>query len=296
MNKGWWYGMGLIVGLIILILGQMPNERMRLVVCDVGQGDAILLIKGSNQVLVDGGPSQEKILACLEKYLPFYDRRIELIVLTNTDHDHLAGLIPVIERYEVIQFVAADGVRASSTLTKLREILIGQQIPVTGVERGQKLRVGRVGEESKIELEVVWPAETKMEYVAVFSQQMEENMREQILSASAKEGEVNERSVVLLLLEDVYKVLLMGDGGDQTEKTLLELGGLPDIDILKVGHHGSKYASTLPFLERIKPELAIISVGENNRYGHPTGETLERLSKIGAEVKRTDLEGEIVIE
>ncbi|KKU20992.1 MAG: internalization-related competence protein ComEC/Rec2 protein [Microgenomates group bacterium GW2011_GWD1_47_13] len=295
MNKGWWYGVGLLVGLIILILGQMPDERIHLVVCDVGQGDAILLIKGSNQVLVDGGPSQEKILTCLEKYLPFYDRRIELIVLTNTDHDHLAGLIPVIERYEVIQFVTADGVRASSTLTKLREILIEQQIPVTGVERGQKLRVGRVGEESKIELEVVWPRETNREYVAVFSQQMEKNMREQILGASAKEGKVNERSVVLLLLEDNRKILLMGDAGDQTEKTLLELGGLPDIDILKVGHHGSKYASTLPFLERIKPELAIISVGKGNRYGHPTQETLERLERVGTEIARTDQEGIIEV-
>jgi len=278
MNKGWWYGVGLLVGLIILILGQMPDERIHLVVCDVGQGDAILLIKGSNQVLVDGGPSQEKILTCLEKYLPFYDRRIELIVLTNTDHDHLAGLIPVIERYEVIQFVTADGVRASSTLTKLREILIG-----------------RVGEESKIELEVVWPRETNREYVAVFSQQMEKNMREQILGASAKEGKVNERSVVLLLLEDNRKILLMGDAGDQTEKTLLELGGLPDIDILKVGHHGSKYASTLPFLERIKPELAIISVGKGNRYGHPTQETLERLERVGTEIARTDQEGIIEV-
>ena len=152
-----------------------------------------------------------------------------------------------------------------------------------------------MGEESKIELEVVWPRETNREYVAVFSQQMEKNMREQILGASAKEGKVNERSVVLLLLEDNRKILLMGDAGDQTEKTLLELGGLPDIDILKVGHHGSKYASTLPFLERIKPELAIISVGKGNRYGHPTQETLERLERVGTEIARTDQEGIIEV-
>ncbi|KKU60350.1 MAG: beta-lactamase domain protein, partial [Microgenomates group bacterium GW2011_GWE1_47_12] len=76
---------------------------------------------------------------------------------------------------------------------------------------------------------------------------------------------------------------------------LLELGGLPDIDILKVGHHGSKYASTLPFLERIKPELAIISVGKGNRYGHPTQETLERLERVGTEIARTDQEGIIEV-
>jgi len=77
---------------------------------------------------------------------------------------------------------------------------------------------------------------------------------------------------------------------------LLLSDNLPDIDILKVGHHGSKYASTLEFLEKTKPELAVISVGSKNRYGHPTAETLGRLESVGAKVRRTDEEGSVVLE
>ena len=102
--------------------------------------------------------------------------------------------------------------------------------------------------------------------------------------------------MVLLLLEDKKHILLMGDAGDQTEKVMLEMGGLPDVDILKVGHHGSKYASTMVFLEKVRPELAVISVGANNTYGHPTQETLDRLRQVGASIRRTDKEGSIEIE
>ena len=101
---------------------------------------------------------------------------------------------------------------------------------------------------------MLWPPDTIVENVAIFGDQLSESKREQILGASAKRGDLNERSVALLLLEDNKRVLLTGDAGDQTESELLKMGGLPDIDILKVGHHGSKYASTEKFLEKIRPE------------------------------------------
>jgi competence protein ComEC len=274
----------------------MPGDKARMVVCDVGQGDAILIIKGSNQVLIDGGPSSEKILSCLEEYVPFYDRAIELIVLTNTDFDHVNGLSAVVDRYEVMQFVTADGVHVSDALTKIIAKLADNKIEVVGVERGDILRV--IGERGRtlLEFEVLWPPDLIEENVAIFSDQMDNAKREQILGASAKRGDLNERSVVLHLLEDNMHVFLMGDVGDQAEKSMLQMGNLPDIDILKVGHHGSKYASTLDFLQKVRPELAVISVGSKNTYGHPTQEAIERLSKVGAMVRRTDLEGSIVIE
>ena len=125
---------------------------------------------------------------------------------------------------------------------------------------------------------------------------MDKVKREQILGASAKRGDLNERSVVLLLLEADKQVLLSGDAGDQAEKVMVQVGKLPDIDILKVGHHGSKYASTLEFLQIVKPELAIISVGAKNSYGHPTSEAIGRIEQVGAKVRRTDREGSIEIE
>ena len=296
MKKRIYYAIGLMLGLVVVVMGQMPGEKAKMVVCDVGQGDAILITKGNNQVLIDGGPSSEKILSCLEQYVPFYDRTIELIVLTNTDFDHMNGLSAVIERYGVIEFVTSDGVHEGDALNKLTYQLVNAQIKVKGVERGDKIRVGEVNKGDGLELRVLWPPDTIAEYSAVFSDEIDDSKREQILGASAKRGNLNERSVVLLLLEDEKKILLMGDAGDQAEKELLLSGYLLDVDILKVGHHGSKYASTREFLEKVKPELAVISVGAKNRYGHPTEESLGRLEQVGAVVKRTDLEGTIVIE
>ena len=294
MNK-FYYLTGLLIGFVMLVVGQLPGEKTRMVVCDVGQGDAILIIKGRNQVLVDGGPSGEKVLACLGEHVPFWDRTIELIVLSNTDYDHLNGLSSVVERYEVIQFVTSDGVHSSDSLSKLIDRLDLARIKVVAVERGDVIKVGQGDTMSQLIFEVLWPPMTNQQNVAIFSGQMEESQREQILGASAKRGDLNERSVVLYLLEGGVKVLLNADSGDQTEKELIKLGNLPDIDILKVGHHGSKYASTTEYLDKIKPELAIISVGAKNSYGHPTNETLDRLQQIGAQIKRTDQEGTIVI-
>ena len=291
-----YYVIGLVLGIVILVVEQMPSERARMVVCDVGQGDAILITKGNIQTLIDGGPSSEKILSCLEDYVPFYDRTIELIVLTNTDFDHMNGLSSVVDRYEVMQFVTSDGVHSSDALTKLVQNLTNAKVSVEAVERGDMILVGGQKTNTKLVFEVIWPPDTIEENVAIFSEQMDKLRREQILGVSAKRGDLNERSVVLLLLEDNKKILLSGDAGDQTEKWLVAHGSLPMVDILKVGHHGSKYASTLEYLQKIDPKLAIISVGSKNRYGHPTSEAMERLLQVGATIRRTDKEGTIVIE
>lgn len=285
-----WYGLGLIIGLALVVLWQTPGSHFRMIVCDVGQGDAILLIKDQVQVLVDGGASGEKVLACLERQLPFWDRQIELIVLTNTDYDHMNGLSSVIERYKVIQFVTSDGVHESEALARFEAVIRQHMVEVGVVEQGDVIRVRGEG---GITLNVLWPPEAKEEYVAVLSNQMEDEEREQILGASAKRGDLNERSVVLQILEGSESILLMGDAGFQAERELLKSGLLRDVDYLKVGHHGSKYASSQEFLETIRPEVAVISVGEKNRYGHPTMEALRRLETVGARVRRTDREGEV---
>ena len=275
---------------MILVVLQWPSERLQIIACNVGQGDGILLIKGSVQVVVDGGPSGEKILACLEKYAPFWDRTIELIVLTNTDFDHMNGLVAVVERYTVEQFVTADGVHASDSLERMIKGLSQQGVSVRGIEQGDVIKILRP---ETLEFSVLWPPELIEEYVAIFSDQMDKKQREQILSASAKRGDLNERSVVLLLLEDNKKYLLMGDVGFQAEAQLVKSGTLSQVDYLKVGHHGSKYATSREFLELVRPKIAVISVGANNRYGHPTRETLDRLQLVGSVVKRTDQIGSV---
>lgn len=287
-----WYLLGIIVGLAGLIFLQWPDDEFRIIACDVGQGDGILIVKGEIQVVVDGGPSGEKMLTCLEKHMPFWDRQIELIVMTNADYDHMNGLTTVVDRYSVMQFVTSDGVHESAALSKMIAILAERRVGVVAVEQGDILRI--LGTD-KLEFHVLWPPEAEEEYVAILSGQMDKSAREQILGASAKRGDLNERSVVLEILEDNKRYLLMGDAGFQAEKELLKSGLLHDIDYLKVGHHGSKYASSQEFLNVIRPEIAVISVGEQNRYGHPTPEAIERLSKVGAKIRRTDKEGSVVV-
>ncbi len=288
-----YYLLGLCLGFLILLVMQLPSGEAKMIVCDVGQGDAILITKGSIQVLIDGGPSSEKVLSCLGAHMPFWDRTIELIVLTNTDSDHMSGLSNVVERYHVIQFVTSDGVHDSSTFSHFVQVLATAKVVPRGVERGDTIYVGKQG---KLRFQVLWPPDTRADYVAVFSNQIRDSERKQILIESAKRSDLNDRSVVLLLLEAHTSVLLTGDAGFQTETALLKTGGLPQIDVLKVGHHGSKYATSQVFLAAIRPKLAVISVGAKNTYGHPAPETLERLSKIGSKVERTDQQGEIVLD
>ena len=287
------YFLGLWVGLAFMVLWQAPTLKTKIIACDVGQGDAILIVKGRPQVLIDGGPSSEKILACLERPLPFWDHTIELIVMTNTDFDHMNGLSAVIDRYGLGDFVTADGIRGSSALAKFQSVLSRRGVRVLGVEQGETIKVGESGE---LKFEVLWPPEVKYEYLAVFSDEIESTVREQILGASAKQGDVNERSVVLMLTLDNYRALFTGDSGFQAEKGMLEQGLVSNIDYLKVGHHGSKYSTNGEFLDKLLPSVAVISVGAKNRYGHPTGEVLARLRGIGAQILRTDESGDVVVE
>jgi len=284
-----------VLGFIFLVVLQVPRQATRIIACEVGQGDAILIIQGSKQVLVDGGPSGEKVLACLARQMPYWDRTIELIVLTNTDFDHMNGLASVVERYLVMQFVTADGVHRSESLEKLSEALRRNRIQPVGVERGDRVRLEGNDKTGELSFDVLWPPQVENKYVAVLGAQMDEAEREQILKASAKRGDLNERSVVLLLTVGGYRALLMGDSGFQTENELLKEGLITNVDYLKVGHHGSKNSTGLELLQQARPEIAVISVGKNN-YGHPTRETLDRLEKMGAKVKRTDLEGDIEVE
>ncbi len=291
-----YYAVGLVLGLAILVASQLPDGKTRIIACDVGQGDAILLIRGSVQVLIDGGPSSQKVLTCLSRHMPFWDRKVELIVLTNTDYDHMTGVVAVLERYSTLQFAMADGVQESSTLIHLTAILRERRVPVAAVAAGNTIAVHDRGGVAAFTFRVLWPPDTDMRYVAAVAGNIDSSAREQILGASAKKVETNTRSVVLLLTSDSYRALFTGDSGVPEEKDMLAEGVLGKIDYLKVGHHGSKYSSSLEFLGILQPTVAVISVGLGNAYGHPTPDVLDRLGMVGATIMRTDKEGDVVTE
>lgn len=268
--------------LILVWVGVLtyPQEKLKVVFCNVGQGDATLAIFGSTQVLIDGGAGS-KVLSCLSKNMPFWDKTIEMVILTHPDYDHMAGILPVLERYHLKQFVANGLLVDKEIFWQIRKQINQKNIPVFVPESGDELKVG------KLSFKVIWPAERKGEALS-----WTESLDKNILGAQVFSGETNDFSIVSKLSYGNFDLLLTGDLPMEEEIMIKEKVG--DIEVLKVAHHGSKFSTSGAFLEAITPQLSVISVGNNN-YGHPSAEVMERLKNLGIQVKRTDWDGEVVV-
>lgn len=231
---------------------------------DVGQGDAILISAGSNQVLIDGGPSGI-ILEKLGKAMPFYDKTIELIVITHFDSDHISGLVDVLKRYNVERVLTTGVISETQTAKLLNQLITEKHVQKTVAHFGQRVKIY-----PGVNLDILYP----------FSD----------LSGQKFENE-NNTSIVAKLSVGNESILLTGDAETPVEWQLLNAGVNLDSDILKVAHHGSKSSTSEDFLKAISPETSVIQVGAKNNYGHPTDQTLERLK--GTKIFRTDLDGDI---
>jgi len=259
-------GLVLIIGLIWAAIFSLPDNQLHLVFCDVGQGDAILIYKGTTQILVDGGPNQQ-VLNCLSHHLPFWDRKIEIVVATHPDADHITGLIDVIERYDVRQFVLNSTGKDTAVYEEFKDVVLNEKSSIYFPHKGDEINL------ESVKFSVLWPLE-----------------QEKVLGATTMEGEVNETSIVFHLSFGDFDVLLPGDISSKVENKL----ELEDVEVLKVPHHGSKYSTSEEFLQQSQPELAVISVGKN-RFGHPTNEVIERLNHQAIRLLRTDELGEIEV-
>lgn len=258
----------LILSLILVwaAIYELPDSRLHLVFCNVGQGDAILLYRGSTQILIDGGPDQS-VLTCLSNNLPFWDRKIEMVVATHPDSDHITGLIDVIKRYRVKQFVVNSVGEESAVFREFQKAVLNEGSPTYFPQTGDKIKIG------SLQLAVLWP-----------------QSQEKVLGATTVERGANETSVVLQLSYGDFDTLLPGDVSSKIESQL----DLADVEVLKIAHHGSKYSTSEEFLDQAQPELAIISVGKNP-WGHPTEEVIKRLRELEIKILRTDQEGEVEV-
>ncbi len=250
-----------------LALPYPSDDRMSVTFLDVGQGDAILIEDaGGHRVLIDGGPAGQEIGEALGRQLPFYDRRIDLVVLTHPDGDHLGGLLEVIEEYDVRGVVTSAVAKESGLYETWVRALDASGIPLTTADAGERIALdGGV-------IEVLAPD------------------ADDVLLPTE---ELNETSTILRLTAGDVSFLFTGDIGENTEATLIRSDADLDATVLKVGHHGSRFSGSDAFLSAVTPVLSVISVGGDNRYGHPADETLARLADTA--VLRTDEDGDITV-
>lgn len=247
--------------LLWLVISAPPSGRLIVTFLDVGQGDAILIQGPSgHRILVDGGPSGEAIDAALGRHLPFYDQRIDLLILTHPQVDHLGGLVEVLERYHVGGVLASPAPAESAVYRAWRQALAAAGVPYTEAAAGQWVDLGS-------------------------------GTRLSILASPSVTPESG--SVVARLSMGRVSILLTGDIGEEEEEHLLRSGADLRSLVLKVPHHGSGGSSSPPFLRRVEAIVDIISVGAENRYGHPAPEVLRRLE--GRLILRTDLHGDITV-
>ncbi len=269
--------LGLIV-LLVLVWLERPQPNLKLVFCDVGQGDTELVVWKDQEILVDGGPNN-RVLDCLGRHLPFWDRKIEMVIASHAEADHITGLIEVVKRYEVGEFLAVKEVNDTAQYESLEMALSQRKTPVKELIRGAKVSVG------PIKLSWLWPEVAGSDRLA-----WQETADYKVLGVKTS---LNDFSQVIEGSFGNFTWLFPGDIDASVENKLVALG-LPDVDLVKVAHHGSKYSSTAAFLKAVSPELAVIEVGKNS-FGHPTQQTLDRLQAIGAKVERTDQKGDIVV-
>lgn len=284
--------LGLLASLVWLFAFSFPDQKLKIIFCDVGQGDAILIQKGFVQILIDGGPNI-KVLGCLSNNIPFWDRTIEVVVLTHPQVDHMGGLNYVLERYTVRYFLSGPEGSSSAAyaalISNIKNQVINKKMNVINLYLGDKIKF------AGIELETLWPERNWVQYRLGDLKSSIKQIGGAILGAST-DSDLNDFSLVFLLKYGDFSALFTGDADVSIqEEILLNNLNLGPVKILKVPHHGAKNALKDDFLEILKPQIAVISVGKNS-YGHPNGELIKKLENMGAKVRRTDLEGDIKFE
>jgi competence protein ComEC len=247
---------------------------------NVGQGDAILIKTPKNQtMLIDGGPN-DKILEKLGKYLPPFEKRIDIVVLTHPHADHVTGLIETLKRYEVGLLVLGGADLKTDLYSEFLKAVEEKNIKVLIAEAGQAIHFDK-----NLEFDILSPRENLA--TRIFNQKSE--------GFGADSNDVNDTSIVGKLIFKDFSVMLSGDATFKIENQLSIYGNGLKADILKVGHHGSKYSSSLQFLKDVAPKAAIVEVGAKNWYGLPSDAALSRLKMVNAGIFRTDQNGDIKV-
>ncbi len=268
---------GLLIFILVLIFAdffifkidlQSSNHELTFAMLDIGQGDAIFIQSPTGtQIMFDGGPIH-KVLGPLSRVMPFYDKTIDAIVITNPDADHIGGFLDILKNYKVSTVFEPGTSNVSKTYQNLENEIKKQNIKDVLVKRGMRLDIG-----GGAYIDILFP------------------------DRDVSSWSTNDGSIVARLVYGNTSVMLTGDATKMTEQIVMAENSPSKLksNILKVGHHGSHTSTSAEFIQEVAPAYALISDGKNNKYGHPHQETLDTLNNFGTKIFRTDLLGTIII-
>lgn len=263
--------LGILLGLIYISYNYycyQKNNNLEVSFIDVGQGDAIFIkTPEKHQIFIDFGSGQG--INDLNKKIPWWNKKIDLIIITHPHDDHIIGLIQIIKNYKIKNIMYTGIVYDSPAYLELLEKIEKKNIPLLVPQENQSIKLGK-----NCDLNIIFPWEN-------FYNKEIDNL--------------NNSSIISQLNCQNSKFLFMGDAEEEVENKLLEKNMDIKSDILKIGHHGSITSSQQEFLEKIAPQMAIIMVGKNNKFNHPSLRILKRLEKLKIKTLRTDLNGTITI-
>ena len=236
--------------LLIQIFYQTNQQKfLKIVFLKVGQGDAIFIETPNGfQTLIDAGPNST-VVRSLSEFLPFHDRSIDLLIATHSDADHVAGFVDIINRFKIKSFGQNSVFDSDGLNTEINNLIKTQKIDKYFLHAGNKIILD---DEENIYIEIIWPPKDLIE------------------------KDNNDNSVVTRIVYGDTKIMLTGDASVEVEEKLLK-NNLQS-NILKAGHHGSRTATSLEFLNVVSPEYIIMSAGEGNKFGHPHQDVLNRIN------------------
>ena len=235
------------------------NENFSVSFIDVGQADSVLIRNGNYNMLIDAGNNEDG-----EKLVNYFKslgiEEFTYVFATHPHEDHIGGMDDIINNFKIDNYYMSNKLSTTKTFMDVLDALDGCNLKYTVPNKGDTLKLGDAN------IKVIYPGDDK--------------------------SNINDSSIVLKITYGKNSFLLTGDATSNVERKIYN----EDIksDVLKVAHHGSSYSSTDVFLDKVKPYYAVISVGKNNIYNHPSNKTLEKLNKRNIKVYRTDLDGTIV--
>lgn len=274
--KNWVLFYSLSTGVLFLALLVLfdVHRNLEVSVLDVGQGDAILIQTPEyHNILIDAGPDST-VVDQLGKQLSFFDKSIDLFILTHPDRDHYAGILDVLQKYEIKKVLLTGIDNEDSFYWTFLDKAKSRDTELVFIQNHQDLQIS-----PHLYLDILYPFQGQ----SLIGQKVKNKNNTSILARLMRRNKEGWEALIMFT----------GDAEIEQEREILLSGQELKGKVLKLGHHGSKSSTSSAFLAAVQPHMAIVSAGKDNKFGHPHEEVMERVK--GLEIRRTDQEGTIEI-